>query len=311
MPASTCAVGQPRLRGGERACQRGVGVPVDDHELRPRLEQHRLEPARMRAVWAVLVPATGVELVVRCRHARARRRTRARARRRGAGRCARSAPRARSRSRRDTAAAFTNWGRLPTIVTKGTRGPAPGLGWSRDGPQAPRRRVRAQRRAPSATWPGTSPIRCRAVRDSARLAPELFLDARAERLRGLRACARPPPARPRPRPRSAGPRAWWRRGRPRAPRPDRQRAGALLHVHRRHHPLAGDGGEDVLVERRRAAGSPPGPPRRWKRWAPRARARAGSRAAPRRSRAPAPAGSRACCRRRRATSRRRARAWAR
>ena len=71
----------------------------------------------MRAVWAVFVPPPASELAVGRRHARARRRTRARGRRRSAGRCGRSARRARSRSSRDTAAALTNWGRLPTTVT--------------------------------------------------------------------------------------------------------------------------------------------------------------------------------------------------
>ena len=97
----------------------------------------------------------------------------------------------RSRRRRDTAAAFTNWGRFPTIVTIGTPAPGSDLGCPRDGPQALRRRIRAGGgcgpprrlvRLPSDAGPPARP----------RLAAELFLDALPERATAPRGCARPP-----------------------------------------------------------------------------------------------------------------------
>ena len=81
-----------------------------------------------------------------------------------------------------------------------------------------------------------------------------------------------------------------------------QRAGPLLHVRTTAmHPRAGDRAPGCA--RRAAACRAPRrrPPRRSRTWAPRAPARAGSRAAPRRSRAPREPGGTACCPRRRAT----------
>ena len=109
------------------------------------------------------------------------------------------------------------------------------------------------RRARSATWPGTSPIRCRVVRaPGTRSTPELFLDSRSERSPGLArllallqldlvhrddrlylACG-------------GGEKGLARLAQV------VERARALLHVHRGDHALAGDRGEDVLGQRRRA-----------------------------------------------------------
>ena len=131
--------------GIARSYERMPGLDVRDRDAaparrpaRPRASSScRRRPARRRAprrpaaarappasgaVCSVLVPPPRPSRCSGGGHARARRRTPARARRRSAGRCGPAPPRAtRAQRARETAAALTNWGRLPMTVRTLTR----------------------------------------------------------------------------------------------------------------------------------------------------------------------------------------------
>ena len=72
MPASTCATGTLRLRGGQRARQRRVGVAVDEHEVGPLARQQPLERVEHARGLGGVGAAAEVELVLGRRQARAR-----------------------------------------------------------------------------------------------------------------------------------------------------------------------------------------------------------------------------------------------
>ena len=121
IPASTCATGMRACAAASAAGERRVRVAVDEHDVGALVARAAARARRACARSARCSCRRGSPARARAAARRAPRRRSSTARRRSAGRCGRAARRARARSRRETAAALTNCGRLPMTVRTFTR----------------------------------------------------------------------------------------------------------------------------------------------------------------------------------------------